>query len=369
MNFSQPAAPHLLIDKERCMLNIERMSGKALANSVSFRPHFKTHQSTEVGNWFREYGVKKITVSSLRMAYYFAAHGWQDILVGIAYNPGEHKLYEQLAQNCGLSLTIASAQAAEILASVCSTPLDVMIKLDTGYNRSGIIWDDEKELLKAIKSLKSNKRLNIKGLMTHEGTTYTLDSKHDILNNYRQSVERLRAARQLTGIDDLILSSGDTPSASLVNDFMGIDEIRPGNFVFYDLMQYSIGSCEFSDIALAMICPVIDVRPARGNVVIHGGAVHFSKDSIKKGTGPVYGLLAEYKDNSWGKGTEELYITSLSQEHGIIHCPGSKLLNDAKCGQQIAVIPVHSCLTADCMGDYYITGGGRADHMKKSCQD
>ncbi|HKL67064.1 MAG TPA: alanine racemase, partial [Bacteroidales bacterium] len=149
MNLSQPAAPHLLIDKERCMLNIERMSGKAFARSVSFRPHFKTHQSAEVGNWFRESGVKKITVSSLRMAYYFAGHGWQDILVGIAYNPGEHKLYEQLAHNCRLSITIASAQAAKILASRCTTPLDVMIKLDTGYNRSGIIWDDDKELLKA----------------------------------------------------------------------------------------------------------------------------------------------------------------------------------------------------------------------------
>ena len=211
MNLSPPASPYLLIDKEKCISNIAKMSKKAKANVESFRPHFKTHQSREVARWFHDFGVKKITESSLQMAYYFAKDGWKDILVGISYNPGEHNLYENLAQDCSLSLTIASAQAAEMLASRCRTSLDVMIKLDTGYNRSGIIWDDEKELLKTVKNLKSNKRIHIKGLMTHDGTTYTLDNKHDIINNYRQSFERLKNAKQLTGIDDLILSTGDTP--------------------------------------------------------------------------------------------------------------------------------------------------------------
>jgi len=33
-----------------------------------------------------------------------------------------------------------------------------------------------------------------------------------------------------------------------------VDEIRPGNFVFYDLMQYRIGSCSVGQIAVAMAC-------------------------------------------------------------------------------------------------------------------
>ena len=100
-----------------------------------------------------------------------------------------------------------------------------------------------------------------------------------------------------------------------------------------------------------------------------GGGVHLSKDSIKIKNRPIYGMLAVYNGQKWEKDTDELFITSLSQEHGIIHCPESKMLNNVKCGQQLAVIPVHSCLTADCMGVYHTTGGGKADHMKKACQD
>ena len=47
------------------------MARKAKDNGLIFRPHFKTHQSIEIGEWFRESGVNKITVSSLTMANYF----------------------------------------------------------------------------------------------------------------------------------------------------------------------------------------------------------------------------------------------------------------------------------------------------------
>ncbi|KPK99745.1 MAG: hypothetical protein AMJ91_06575, partial [candidate division Zixibacteria bacterium SM23_73_3] len=64
--------PTLLLDKKRVMKNIEKMARKAKAAGVRFRSHFKTHQSGEIGNWFRDVGVEAITVSSLDMAQYFA---------------------------------------------------------------------------------------------------------------------------------------------------------------------------------------------------------------------------------------------------------------------------------------------------------
>ena len=60
--------PTLLIDKKRVLKNIEMMSRKAKDHNLIFRPHFKTHQSLEVGRWFKESGVESITVSSFEMA-------------------------------------------------------------------------------------------------------------------------------------------------------------------------------------------------------------------------------------------------------------------------------------------------------------
>ena len=66
---------------------------------------------------------------------------------------------------------------------------------------------------------------------------------------------------------------GDTPAATLCTNFNGVDEIRPGNFVFYDLMQHSLGVCAIEDIAVKMVCPVIAKHVSRNEIVIFGGAV------------------------------------------------------------------------------------------------
>jgi D-serine deaminase-like pyridoxal phosphate-dependent protein len=78
--------PTLLLSRQRAMANIEKMAQKALHSGVRFRPHFKTHQSAQVGEWFREFGVEAITVSSVEMALYFAQHGWRDITIAFPVN-------------------------------------------------------------------------------------------------------------------------------------------------------------------------------------------------------------------------------------------------------------------------------------------
>ena len=77
----QVTEPTMVLNEEVCKSNIARMAAKAKAANVVFRPHFKTHQSREIGEWFRASGVDKITVSSLNMAMKFAEWGWNDITV------------------------------------------------------------------------------------------------------------------------------------------------------------------------------------------------------------------------------------------------------------------------------------------------
>ena len=96
--------PTLLLDKSKCLRNIERMSTKAMNAGLGFRPHFKTHQSAEIGNWFRDFGVSKITVSSFDMAEYFIHAGWQDILVAFPFNPLEIKRLNNLTSKARMNI-------------------------------------------------------------------------------------------------------------------------------------------------------------------------------------------------------------------------------------------------------------------------
>src|SRR5690606_14524169 len=98
------------LDKEVVLRNIERMAKKAAEHRLRFRPHFKTHQSAEVGEWFRAFGVEAITVSSVRMAEYFAVSGWNDITIAFSVNVLELFNINRLAANIRLNVLVENKE-------------------------------------------------------------------------------------------------------------------------------------------------------------------------------------------------------------------------------------------------------------------
>jgi D-serine deaminase-like pyridoxal phosphate-dependent protein len=158
---------------------------------------------------------------------------------------------------------------------------------------------------------------------------------------------------------NLITSLGDTPTCSTATNFEGVDEIRPGNFVFYDLVQWSLGVCKLEDIAVAMACPIIAKHPDRKELVIYGGGVHFSKDvgNIKGSKTPFYGYVTDIKKTGWENIDLNSFYSKMSQEHGIIKAD-KNCFEKYNVGDVIGVIPIHSCMTAD-LFDQYATSEGR----------
>ena len=108
-------------------------------------------------------------------------------------------------------------------------------------------------------------------------------------------------------------------------------------------MQYFIGSCKLTDIAVAVACPVVAVHEERSEAVIYGGAVHLSKESWRNDHRQSYGLAVKFTGNGWDCASPLGFITSLSQEHGILRMNAGVILHP---GNLVAVLPVHSCLTA-----------------------
>ncbi|OQX77449.1 MAG: alanine racemase [Bacteroidetes bacterium 4484_249] len=343
--------PTLLINKTKCKSNIRRMAEKAAINKLQFRPHFKTHQSAEVGEWFREEGVSKITVSSVTMAEYFAAFGWKDILIAFPVNILEIDKINALSKNVKLSLLVESVFTVNYLKDKLTGKTDIYIKIDTGYHRTGILPGDTYKIKQIIDMIQESTSLRFTGFLTHAGNTYDAKNRDEILKLHFDSVTQLNTLKkEFTNIyPGLIISVGDTPSCSVANDFDGIDEIRPGNFVFYDVMQYYLGSCTFNEIAACLACPVVAKHENRNEIVIYGGAVHLSQESLTDKTGKeLYGLVVKLDKTGWSKILTETYVSGLSQEHGIIKT-NKGVFENIQVGDLIGILPVHSCLTANLM--------------------
>jgi len=352
------AKPSLVIDKAKALANIQRMQAKAAQHGVVFRPHFKTHQSGVVGEWFRQAGVDRITVSSVSMAQYFADHGWNDILIAFPVNLLEIKQINRLASRIDLQLLVEDTTLANQLNESLEHPVGIYIKIDVGAHRAGIPMENERKILELATEITKLDKLRLKGLLAHAGQFYHnpegITAIQLEINKISKQLSRLK---QQIGDENLLLSWGDTPSCSMLESLPDFDEWRPGNFVYYDLMQYHIGACQLNDIAVAVACPVVAIHPERNEILIYGGAVHFSKEFIAADQNfRLYGYLVSFTEKGWSDPIPGAWLSGLSQEHGIVKLPAGLALH-FKPGDVVGILPVHSCLTVDAIGIQYTTEG------------
>jgi D-serine deaminase-like pyridoxal phosphate-dependent protein len=347
------------LDVDKAKRNISRMAEKARDQEVRFRPHFKTHQSGKVGEWFRQAGVEAITVSSVDMARYFAGYGWEDITIAFPVNWWQLGEIQSLAQKVRLGVLVESHETVEHLRNNLRCEVNAWVKVDVGSKRTGLRWDFAEPIINLANLIKSIPELHLKGLLTHYSETYgagTLDKIQDLTRQGIQRMNSVREALHRSGFQEIEVSVGDTPGCSLSNDLSGADEIRPGNFVFYDAEQAYFGSCQADDIAVAVACPVVARHPERNSVIVYGGAIHLSKDYFLQNGTVAYGWVALPGEEKWGEPLAGCFIAALSQEHGMVHMTPEHF-SQVRVGDWLCMLPAHSCLTVTAMRDYLTLDG------------
>jgi len=349
--------PTLFLDKNKCVENINNMFSKAKANNVELRPHFKTHQSLEISSWYKEIGVEKITVSSLSMAEYFSLQ-WDDITVAFPTNIMEMDIINTLADKVTLNLAIENMESVLFLSKNLKSKINVFLKMDVGYHRTGINPENYELVNEILAIIDSSDLINFIGFLGHAGHTYQCRSRKAVIQVHNSSLDIMAKLKKkyVNQFPNLIISLGDTPSCSIADDFSGVDEIRPGNFVFYDLTQNKIGSNAISQIAVAMACPIVAIHKDRFEIVVYGGGVHLSKDRLEDKEGVIFGRVVRKTKNSWGDIIPNMYVKSLSQEHGIISVPDNEIDN-YKIGDYLMILPIHSCMTSNLMKGYTTLDG------------
>lgn len=363
--------PCAAVDTARLQRNAEAMSRRAFELGVALRPHVKTHKCVEIAQLSSRPGHRDaielthadslgpITVSTMAEACHFAAHGFQDITWAQPINP--HRIEEAfmlMRQVERFNLLIDSAEVVERLdafARRADRMYSVFLKVDVGFGRAGVNPDSD-EALRLAAQLRRSKWADFRGVLTHAGHAYDCLDRDAIAVVARQERDRIvgfAARLRLAGIEVQEVSLGSTPTVAVVEDLTGVTEVRPGNYLFYDRFQSSIGVCELEDIAFFVLTTVIGCYPERQTLILDAGALALSKDSGATHVDPAFGfgLLASSDGQTLYAG---LTLHALFQEHGKVVVSPEFSAADFPVGTQLRVYPNHSCLTAACYSQYYV---------------
>lgn len=359
----QITSPTLLISESLTRANIKKMADKAQRHGKKLVPHWKTAQSHKIGDWAKEYGIREVTASSIKLAEYLCGQGWENIHIAFPFNPLEIPKLDLLAASQSLSVQLVNPVTTQKLVDGLNNPVDFFIEIDAGYGRTGVHVSDFGTIEEILRIAAQSDMLQFRGFYLHPGHTYYTPDKAGIYEQSRQALHMLKMKYQ-SEFPKLVTRIGDTPGCSVTEDFGDVDEIGPGNFVFFDLMQAELGSCAKADISVCLAVPIVDISRERKEILVHGGGVHLAKDVLIDSDGNKnFGEVVYLDETGWTIPEDRSFLKSISQEHGVIKASDS-LLAKVQVGDLLGILPVHSCMTADCMGEYLSLDGKKIDHCE-----
>ncbi len=351
--------PVALIDVSRMQHNIQRMQQRMNRLGVRLRPHVKTSKSLPVIEAQLAAGACDVTVSTLKEAEYCFANGIDDVFYAVAMAPG--KLHQALAlrrKGCGLSILTDSVVAAQHIVAFGQEHderFEVWIEIDCDGHRSGLAADDE--TLVAVARLLIEGGMQLRGVMTHAGSSYDLDTPEALEAMAEQERSLcVSAARRIrdAGLPCPEVSIGSTPTALSAQSLEGVTEVRAGVYVFFDLVMHNIGVCAADELALSVLTTVIGHQQDKGWIIVDAGWMAMSRDrgTQRQRQDFGYGQVCT-ESGDWIEGAR---VTGANQEHGIITLAAEDcgdITERFPIGSRLRILPNHACATGAQFPDYH----------------
>jgi len=348
MNLESLKTPSLVLDIDRVKRNAQRMSERINQFGADLRPHVKTHKCIEVARVQTEGHSGAVTVSTLAEARAFSDHGFSKITYAIPIEAGKFAEAIELSRNCELSLITDDLEIPAQLntaAKAENVRFNLFLKVDSGYHRCGV-EPTTREAFEIPRRIADSSNLRFAGILTHAGHSYHCTSKEELLVMARHERDLMTTfADQLRHkVGEVpVVSIGSTPTITTVDHLDGINEARPGNYIFYDAFQATLGSCSFDDCALTVLASVVHRDTTRQKVIVDAGAIALSKDRGPIDINPKcgYGQVLDLAGNDLN-----VTVGEMSQEHGQIFVQDANTFDRLKVGTRVRVLANHSCLTA-----------------------
>lgn len=333
--------PALVVDLDTMERNLRRMAEYFRDREANLRPHTKTHKCPVIAHKQLELGACGITCAKLSEAEVMAFAGIRDILIANQVTaPSKIRRLANLSRHTDLIVAVDTVENAHDIsdsALEAGSKINVIIEIEVGMQRCGVLPEDAKRLAEEITRLPG---IRFRGLMGYEGHCVSIKDITERREKTSEANSRLLFARDellQAGIPVEIVSAGGTGTYNITGEREGITEVQAGSYVFMDATYVELVP-EFEP-AVTLIATVVS-RPTRARVVIDAGLKAFS-------TG--FGL-PKPKD-------EKLLFEKLSEEHGRL-----RLLNgDLKVGDRLEFLPSHICTACNLHDFYYAVRRDRVE--------
>jgi D-serine deaminase-like pyridoxal phosphate-dependent protein len=326
--------PFAFVDLDVLERNIAAMAEAARQAGVGLRPHVKTHKTVEIAQRQLAAGAIGLTVAKLGEASAFVEAGVRTSFMIAQPFVGADKLrsYLRLLESCEVLVCLddleLAAQFGAQAAAEGSAVHAVLIVDAIGYERFGV---PPERALDAAGSLAALPGVRFRGVRSYPGRLYEPLGPHaarELAVRDAATLAEVAGALAQAGLACDVVSTGNTPAARRLFDAGipdGITELRPGNYVFTDRMQVSLGSTEPDRTALRVVTSVVSA-PAAGRAVVDAGFKTLSATRVDG-------------DAQYGEVMNRSGVTveALWEECGRVRGSGLRT------GDRLVVMPNHAC--------------------------
>ncbi|XP_041375014.1 D-threo-3-hydroxyaspartate dehydratase-like [Gigantopelta aegis] len=350
--------PCFLVDLDKVKRNVARMRDACSSLGVEHRPHVRCHRTLEGGELQTGGTRRKIVVSTLDEATFFADGGFEDILFAIPITQSKIRGCQKLANRLNeFHVLFDSQHGVQSLKHATlkdGKKWSALLKVDTGHARTGVLCDSE-EAIHLAKEAHEAENVDFKGVYTHEGHSYFIKGVqeqmqfgHEIVDKLLTLASRLRA----TGVDCRILAAGSTPTCSHPAENAGLlTELHPGAYFFYDQELLLLGCCTSADIACRVATRVVSHKKSHNEFLVDAGYMALGHDGIAQQPPGGFCKFQEY---------DHLRMVCLDQEMGKVTTTNSKLdFDEFPIGKILFIYPYHAGSTASQHPLYFVHSGER----------
>ena len=342
--------PSLVVHEEILQRNLDQMANYASSRGLKLRPHFKTHKTAEVARMQLAGGAAGITCAKLGEAEALVDAGVaSDIFIANQIvGPIKTERLCRLMERAAVRVAADSFDVAHGLndaVEAAGMTIDVVIEVNTGQSRAGILVEEVLPLANRIRD--ELPAVRVVGVMTHEGHAGAARDSDQLESLANDAAAKITAAADLLrqdGFEIDTVSVGSTPAAFVTTRQDGITEMRPGTYVFQDNTIFRFGDHGPDDCALRILATVTS-RPAADRAILDTGSKVLTSDPSQ--WKPGYGHIVEYPD---------AVIENLSEEHGWVRLPESA--REMRIGEKVEVIPNHVCPTVNLTDELYLIRDG-----------
>lgn len=236
--------PALVLDRDALDRNIARMAARAAEGGISLRPHAKTHKSADIAMRQLRAGAIGICCAKLGEAEALAAEGITGLHLTspVVPEPAIARLAALVAAHPDTSVVVDHPANVDRLGHAmqgAATPLDVIIDIDPGFHRTGVV--DAEAAVALARTVAAWPRLRYRGVQFYCGAQQHVadyvaraDAIGERTAYLSQIIEDLTAA----GFAPHIVTGSGTGSHAIDIELGVFTELQVGSYVFMD-RQYA----------------------------------------------------------------------------------------------------------------------------------